>query len=420
MKFIFSSWFSISVLIALILFIPYKVSILTFKPYDFWIFFLLVYNSNKILIPRGNLAKILLIISFLSVISTYLQASKDSLYFDLVFFSHFYRYFRLILILAIVKTLVRDSYSITKVVNSFYLLGFVTILISIIQIINIAPLANFFNNLYVDEEITSSLVGYGLLERFGGIMGNPNSMAILLSSFGGVAIAKITYLRNRIFSKVFSISYFISIFIIVVIFTSSRTSVIVLLIMLSIWLYIVKLKKSIYFVTLLLIPLIFISSKENFDDYENLNRVYFLFENKTSEGNEADIVELTGRENLWQDRIDVFFKKGHDLSLFVGMGFTKLYYDYADNGLLSFFINLGIIGLLLKILFYVIILKLIYYFFKSNTDYIKLSTGLIITALFLFEFSAETIDHIKIGPLFILFLQLGFQINEKSISFYNN
>ena len=415
MKFLLNSWFSISVLITLILFIPYEVSFLTFKPFDFWLFAVLIYNANKIILPKGNLVKILLSISFLSVLSTSLQASKDSLIFDFVFFSHFYRYFRLILIITVVKLLVTDAYSISEVIKSFYVIGSVTILISIIQILDIAPISIFFNNLFVDKELISSLTGYGIVERFGGIMGNPNAMGILLCSFGGIAITKLTYSKSRIYSRVFSVIYFISILIIVAVFTSSRTSVLILLILISIVFLSIGFRKSFYVAMFSLISLIFISSIFNYDVYENLYRLIYLMEFKTIEGDEASFVELTGRNFLWQDRLDVFFTKGHNLVLFFGMGFTKIYYDYSDNGLLTFFINFGLLGLMLKIVLYILILKLLYYFYKRDTDFIKMSVGLILISLFLFEFSSETFDHIKLGPIFFLFLQMGLQIKEKSI-----
>jgi O-antigen ligase len=417
MKFLLSSWFSISVLIALILFIPYEVSFITFKPFDFWLLAVLIYNANKIILQRSNLGNIILAIAFLSVISTFLQASKDSVQFDLVFFSNFYRYFRLVLIIIVVKSIIKDAYSMTKIIYSFYFIGFATIIISIVQILDIAPLSIFFNNLYIEDDLISSLVGYGILERFGGILGNPNAMGILLCSFSGIALAKLMYLKSKIWSRVLSTSYFISILIIVAVYTSSRTSVLVLLFMITIVLYNTGLKRSFYFAMVLLIPFIFIASKINFDDYENLNRVLFLFESKTSQGNEGSIAEITGRDQLWQDRLDVFFTKGHDLALFFGMGFTKNYYDYADNGLLTYFINFGLLGLILKIALYVMILKLIYYYFKSDTNYIKMSVVLILTSLILFEFSSETIEHIKLGPLFIVFLQIGLQMKEKSITY---
>jgi hypothetical protein len=420
MKFLLSSWFSISVLIALIIFIPYKASIFTFKPLDFWLILVLIYNANKIILPRNHLGDILLAISFLSVISTFLQASKDFVPFNLVFFSHFYRYFRLVLIMVMVKSLLKDAYSMTKVISSYYVIGFATILMSFIQTLDIAPFSNFFNDLYVDKDITYSLVGYGILERFGGIMGNPNSMAILLCSFGGIAIAKLAYLKSIIWSRVLSISYFISIFIIVAVYTSSRTSVVALLLMLVIALLKTSLKQAFYFAMVLLIPFIFITSKINFEDYENINRVLFLFETKTSQGDEGNIAEITGRDELWQDRVDVFFEKGHDLALFFGMGYTKIYKDYSDNGLLTYFVNFGLFGLILKIVLYVMFLKLIYYLFRSNVDYMRMSVGLMITSLLLFEISAETIDHIKLGLLFILFVQMGIQIKDKSMTYIVN
>lgn len=406
MKFLLGTWFSISVLIVLILFIPYEVSFLTFKPFDFWLFTVLIYNAKKIILPKGILINILFAISFLSVLSTFLQALKDSLTFDLVFFSNFYRYFRLIIIMTVVKSLVKDANTTKKIINSYFVIGLITILISIIQIFDIAPLAILFNYLYDDKETFSSFKEYGKLDRFGGIMGNANSMGIVLSSFGAAAITKFTYLKSSFANRVLFILYFISIFIIVVFFTSSRTSVLVLLIILLIWLLTARFRNSLITLIILLIPLIFLVSNIDFYDYQNLNRVLYLFETKTAQGNEGNIAEIFGRDQLWKGRLDVFFNKGHNLSLFFGMGYTGLYYDYADNGLLTYFINLGIIGLILKIFILLFLAKVLYGALFECNDYWRKSVAIITVSLILFEASAEAMDHIKIGPLLFIFIQI--------------
>ncbi len=149
--------------------------------------------------------------------------------------------------------------------------------------------------------------------------------------------------------------------------------------------------------------------KINFDEFENLNRVFFLFESKSVEGKESDLLELTGREDLWKERLHVFNNNGHDLSLLFGMGFTKIYYDYADNGLLTYFINFGLVGLLLKFFLYFLIYKLLVFFIKKSRINFGISISFILISLLLYEFSAETLDHIKLGPILLIFIQLGFQ-----------
>ena len=417
MKFIFSSWFSVSILIALIIFVPYNVSYFTLKPFDFWIFILLIFNINHIKIPNNSLVKIILGIAFLSVFSTFLQALKDSQTLDLVYFSNFYRYFRLILIMVLINSLSLNNSKISQLIKSYFYLGAIIVLICIFQIFSISPFADIFNNIYNNENLTSGIIGYDVVDRFGGIMANPNSMAVLLTSFAGVAITSLTHKKRRnILSIAGNVVFYVLVLIIVAVFTASRTSVLILLLMTLIWLLTSEFRRSLYLFLIFPALFILISSKIDLTQYENLDRVFNLFESRTTSGELGDVIELTGRENLWNERLSVFFAKGHDLAIIFGMGFTSLYYDFADNGLITFFINLGIVGLIYKLFLYYITIRLLYFLFTNRRIYSCMAVSLILLSLILFEVSAETIDHIKLGPLFFAFIQIGFQLEINKLN----
>jgi hypothetical protein len=136
------------------------------------------------------------------------------------------------------------------------------------------------------------------------------------------------------------------------------------------------------------------------------------------------IGKWVNRYELWQDRFKTFKSEGNQLSILLGLGYNETYEAYADNGLISAFINNGITGLLLKLfLFYIFFtsgfLKALRNYHRYEIDISYLAVALSAFVLLLWELTADLTEHYKLGQLFYLLLSIIMLINGK-ISSTNN
>jgi hypothetical protein len=120
---------------------------------------------------------------------------------------------------------------------------------------------------------------------------------------------------------------------------------------------------------------------------------------------------------VWQENYRVFKKEGNPFAFMLGLGYTKAYRDYSDNGFISAFINNGLIGLILKlILFYIFFasgfLKSIINYRNLIIPFTFLAFGMSSFALLLWELTADLTEHYKLGQLFYLFLSVTLIINN--------
>lgn len=153
-------------------------------------------------------------------------------------------------------------------------------------------------------------------------------------------------------------------------------------------------------------------------------RILNVFSGEMSGGNKINYSikgfgEITGRSELWNNRIKTFSKHGNPISIIFGLGYTKIYEDYSDDGFLGSFINNGISGLLLKLyLFYLVIILGIkngIYLFRRNNNYIIISLVLIVTIFLMSEITMDTVERLKLGQLFYLFISLLLIYNIKTV-----
>jgi O-antigen ligase len=130
-----------------------------------------------------------------------------------------------------------------------------------------------------------------------------------------------------------------------------------------------------------------------------------------------DLVQTSGRSDFWDERFEDYYKYSNPVSLFIGLGYTKLFEDFADNGLLSSFMNRGLIGFTFHVIFILLILfqfrkvsRLTYY------TYYPLIFYAILACCIFFEGTGDPSEHYKFGQFYFLFACLLFKsINDQKL-----
>lgn len=423
-KFFFNSWFSLAVFVVLVIFVPYRVSFLSLKPSDFWLFAVLFYqynSGNNFSIQfkgRKLLVRFGIILGITAVLGTFLQAFSDGTPINAAFISHFYRFFRFFLIFKFVENIVlSNSFTVSeKFLKTYTWIGGVVFLMSFIEYFYIQPYSSIILGLYYvapEETLTSYLHEIG---RLSGVMGNPNATAITILSFLIFPSILLIQKQSSFMVKLISISFVFTGIYILLIMTASRTAILLSLLLITILLSLSFTKIS-FFTRLALISIsslvILYFVVDAFQiSFELSDRVLNLAQGRNTLGEKAGVIEIMGREFLWKDRIDNFQENGHFLSVITGMGYTKIYKDYADNGLFSSFLNLGLVGLSLRIMIYILVVKLVFKYgiriFRQDEQQVSIVAFSMIAFFFLaWEITAETVEHIKVGQLFFLFVSLG-------------
>jgi hypothetical protein len=430
-KTLFNSWFSLAVFVVLIILVPYKVSFFTFKPSDFWLIAALFYqyssgNNRKIQFKgRKLLVSFGIVLGVTAVIATFLQAYSDVNPLKLSFFSHFFRFFRFYLIYKFVENIILSntaSFS-RKFLNAYTWIGGVVFLLSFLEYLGVQPFSNIILGLYYVADDERLLLYLQEIQRLSGVMGNANATAITVLSFLIYPSVNLILRKSSVKVNIINILYVLTGTYIILIMTSSRTSILMTLLMFLFLIFMsIRNKKSIIrlaSVTLLFLITIFILINTLDLSFELSDRVTYLIEGRNTRGEKSNISEIMGREELWQDRIDGFIQHGHSLSVFTGMGYTKVYKDYADNGLLSSFLNLGLIGLISRIMLYYLVISFVFkysikMFSKSEHYWAALTFSLIALLLLAWEITSDSVEHIKIGQLLFMFISISGVVIAKS------
>jgi len=361
----------------------------------------------------------------LAIIATIMQASYANLSLDVSFIFNFYRFLRFLFIFKFVENILfyfssDDAHKFWKV---YTLMGIVVLILSFLEFNDIMPFKLIIIDQYYyhPDLIDAYLIN---MERLAGVMGNANATAILLVSTLIYPLLIILNEGGRLIKNILYIVYVFAVLYVLVVMTASRTAIIVSL-LIPVLILIVSLrrmKEAFLVVTLMLI--LTVTGIYLYHRFESeiivQDRITKAIQGeKDLQFSAVGIGKWTGRDELWQDRFKTFKSEGNQLAILLGLGYTKAYEDYADNGLISTFINNGIIGLIFKFfLFYIFIkfglLRAIYYYRRQEINFSYLAFALSAFALLLWELTADMTEHFRLGQIFYLLLSISMLINGKN------
>ena len=426
----YSSWIAFAVFVFTIIFQPYKATFFAIRPSDLWLLLCLFFqlkNGYNISIPFRNRFLIRnygLFIGMLAIIATVIQACYANLSLNISFVFSFYRFLRFLLIFKFVENII-FSFSIDdarKFWKVYTLIGLVVIILSFLEFNNIQP----FKFIIMDQYFympESTFEEYLIkVNRLAGVMGNANATAILLVSTMPYPMLRIVSGEGRLIKKILYIGYIFAVVFVLVVMTGSRTAIFISLLIPFIILFAAsrRLKEvlSVIILTLLLAGIGGYMYHRFKSEIIVQDRITNTIQGEDFQLSATGLGKWTGRYELWQDRLRTFNNEGNQLAILIGLGYTKTYEDYADNGLLSAFINNGITGLILKLFLFFIFIKFgllmaIHYYRWNEIDISCLVFAISAFTLLLWELTADLTEHYKLGQLFYLFLSTIMIINGK-------
>jgi len=355
----------------------------------------------------------------LAIISTLIQASYARLSLDISFLAQFYFFLRFLLIFKFVENILPNFtiYDVEKFLRAYTLMGIVILILSYLEFNNIMGFRPLMVKLYYqspEDTINQYLIK---VDRLCGILGNPNSTAILLVTTLPYPLLKIADSGGWLIERTIYGAFVLFSAYVLVVYTGSRASVFISLSMPVIVLVVAsrRLKDL-----LLVATMILLLAATGAYLYHRFRSKIIVQERITKAVQGGDNYQVsakgfgkwTNRYELWQDRYNTFNSVGNQLSVLLGLGYTKAYKDYADNGLLSAFFNNGLTGLILKLLLFYIFIRsgflwALRYSLYSEIDYFNLAFALSAVALLLLELTIDVIQHYKLGQLFYLFLSVS-------------
>lgn len=426
----YSSWIALTVFVFILIFQPDKMTFFAIRPSDIWLFFCLllqVINGYNMTIPFRNrfLTKNYgLFMGVLAIIATIVQASYANISIDSSFLFQFYRFLRFLLIFKFAENILGTfkGDNTHKFWEVYTLFGLAVIVLSFLEFNSIRPYKVIIMNLYFfnPDMIEAYLVN---VERLAGVMGNANATAILLVSTLPYPLLKIVNEGSNLIKRIFYVGYVLAVLYVLVVMTGSRTAIFVsLLIPLIILFASVRRLKDVFVVLILMLTLTAIGAYI----YNRFASEIVIQDRITNaiQGEEEfklsakGIGKWAGRDELWQERFKTFKNEGNELAILIGLGYTRAYKDYADNGFISAFINTGITGLILKLFLFYIFIKFGFLRAIKNFRWFEIEFGFLAFAisafaLLLWEFTADLTEHFKLGQLFYLFLSFALIINGK-------
>ena len=429
----YCSWIALIVFVLLLIFQPSKMTFYALRPSDGWLIiclFFQYFNGYNVIIPFRNrflVKNFGLFIGIIAIIATLIQASYANIPLDISFIFNFYRLLRFLLIFKFVENILFDFTrdDAEKFMRAYTLMGLIILVLSFLEFYGIQPFKQILMDLYYerpDYELDDYL---SQVDRLAGVMGNPNTTALII-------LTTLTYPLLKIGSKgipfIFRLIYFAYILAavyVLFVMTGSRSSILTLFLIFAFVLFssISRLKELLLAVMLsgLLMATGYFLYKQFKSEVRIQDRVTESISGADFQLSVKGIAVWTGRYELWQRRFNTFHREGNQLAVLIGLGYTKPDEDYADNGLISTFLNNGLIGLLLKLLlFFTFIIYgfwgAIRYFQHKEIDIPFLAISLSTFALLLWELTADLTDHYKLGQLFYLFLSTVMLVNGKIYS----
>jgi len=338
-------------------------------------------------------------------------------------FAHFYRWFRFTLILLVVINIPISKKDYEKLIRFFVVMLLIYLPFVYFEFYDLFNVKYFIVSTYLpvlgggviaSDEYIYSFEREVFTYRAVGFTGNANMSAILYAMASSILFANIMYtkkLMSTIFNLIFLFGSLTAIFIVF----GSRTAIVVFVFNTLLFLYLNQKDKTavtlkgasimiasvILFIILLSADLIqgrIISTVEEYDESKS-------------------VAAVVGRDEFWQSRIDDFIKFGNPASIFIGLGYTKIIEDFADNGFLGTFLNLGIVGLYFHLSFIFIILKQ-YKNVKMVSKFVThpLIFFMILTSSIYFESTADPLENFKYAQFYVLMAVLLYKsLNEMGV-----
>jgi hypothetical protein len=429
-KSFYNSWVALVVFIFLIIFQPDKMTFYAIRPADIWLIFCLilqVLTVENIIIrfrKRFIVKNYGFLIGVLAIVATIVQASYANLTVSDSFIFQFYRFLRFLLIFKFAENItgnlkVNNFHKFWKI---FTIIGLFVIVLSWLEFYSVSPYKELIMDLYFfnPDMIEAYLIN---VERLAGVMGNANATAILLVCTLPYSLLQIANEDRNLLTKTIHIFYFFAVVYVLAVMTASRTAIFisVLIPMIIFIASLRRLKDIVVFISIILFLTILGVSLYNHFESKIVVQERII---NAVQGEEDFTLSAKGlgkwanRYELWNERFSTFRNEGNQLAILIGLGYTKAYKDYADNGLISTFINTGTIGLILKLILFFIFIK--YGFLRAIKNYRRfridsgcLAFALVAFGLLLWEFTADLTEHFKLGQLFYLFLSIALIINGK-------
>ncbi len=432
---LYCSWKTLVIFIILIIFEPPKLTFYAIRPSDCWLLICLLFqyiNGYNIILPFRNRFLVKnygLFIGILAFIATLIQASSAGLTLDISFIFEFYRFLRFLLIFKLVENILNDftSYDAARFWRVYTLMGITIMVLSFLEYNSIQPFKQTIMDLYY-ERPQSELEDYLIkVDRLAGVMGNPNTTAMLFVTTLTYPLLKIGSKGNSLINRLFYTAYILAAIYVLLVMTGSRTSILALAVLFA---FILLAKSNqlkelmLFLLVLILFSILAFYLYQHFKSEAVIqNRITEALSGKNSPAPAEN--KFAGRYVLWQDRFKTFANEGNPLALLIGLGYTKAYPEYADNGFISAFINNGLIGLILKLfVFYIFItsgfIRAIIDYRHSKLDSSFLAIALSAFALIIWEFTADLTEHYKLGQLFYLFLSMIMIINPNAAQMDND
>jgi len=423
----YNSWIALIVFVALIIFIPYKVSFLSFKVSDFWLVLCLVlqhangFNRKLDFRNRGFLKNFGLWMGLIALAGTLFQALQDETPLNPVFLNDFYRFFRYFLIFKFVENIISGSNGrdLVRYLSWYTVLGAIAVVFAFLEFYSVGVFQNMILNFYYvvpDQTFDEYIKEFG---RLLGVMGNSNTTAIYLTSTMVFPAFSLVTRRTHLLNKLLFVLYLLLTLYVVIFMTASRTSI-VISIFLFIFLVVLSFSRiKIFFRFLFVVTLSVILGIYYFIQYDSdvviADRVVYFFEGRSTQGEKVGFIESLGRNELWKNRYNIFVHHAHPLAILTGMGYTKVYKDYSDNGMLSAFFNGGLLSLSLRLILYFIairygLLAAFSRYWRSNNQSLGLILATVSIVFLSWELTADSIEHVKIGQIFYLFFSATFII----------
>lgn len=430
-------WTALAIFVILLICQPRTLKIYAMYPSDAWLLFCLLLqylNGHNIIInfkDRFLTKNYGLFIGTLAIIATLIQASYANISLNTNFIFQFYRFLRFLIIFKFCENILFNL-SINDVHKFFKLytvLGVAILIISFLEFYEVGLFKLIMIDLYFDAP--KDLLDEYLLnvQRLYGIMGNPNTTAMLLVSTLSYPLLYIFSKESSLLKMIFYISYIFAVVYVLLVMTGSRTAIFISILILFIILISVMRGLQNAFLTISLIIMLSVTGFFLYHRFESeivlQDRITKVLSGEEFQLSVKGIQHWSGRGELWQDRFRTFNRKGNPVAFLFGLGYTKAYDDYSDNGLISAFLNSGLIGFLLKIfLFYIYFtsgfLKAISNFRKLKIDLTYFTVAISTFVLILWELTADMMQEYKLGQLFYLFLSMALIMNSKEFLTANN
>lgn len=393
-----------------VLFQPSNFTLAAFRPADF--FLVLIFIGQMIYRPKlsknisfsgyfGLLNLAILLVGYFSIV----LFSTIELNASSIFMAYFYA--RFFIIYHVVFNITRFDGPIDGF-KFFSISILIVFLVSAAQFLSIEPISRISLDLYQENKDLEIYDLFNDAIRVVGVVGNANGLGVLLSSFVCLLIAKQLVYPSRL---PFSIALVFVLSILVVVMTGSRTAIIsVILFSILTLTKFASLKK---WALMLGFSLLFLWGFSFFFVEVDIvpSRVKSLF-SLDDTGSKLD--EFAPRLLLWYQKFQAFDEIQYSLKYWIGVSYTQQNLSYSDNGFINAFFNLGVLGLIVRLILFSKVIslpRLVLNLIRVNPQQVQLKTSFMSASicfpLIFFEITGDAIEYYRLSQILFVFLALS-------------